>query len=204
MIRHEGRLDHLLLAEFIEEQIQDIALLMARFVSHALLVCDLLCFLIRLDPGEINACVLLHGIDHGDAFKRLRHIDYSPVVADHGASADLLSQIAEHALGEFHHALIIGIGLIELHQRELGIVAGIHTLVSENAADLIDALQTAHDQSLQIQLQGDAQLHILVQRIEMRLERSGCSTAGVRHQHGRLHLDEIPAVQELPDLLDDL
>ena len=65
----------------------------------------------------------------------------------HGA-VDLLRYAAVHRLGQIHHAVIVGICLIQLHERELGIMAGIETLVAEYASDLIHSLKTADDQTL--------------------------------------------------------
>ena len=69
-------------------------------------------------------------------------------------------------------------------------MTGIHTLVAEYAADLIDSLQAAYNQSLQIQLQRNSEFHILVQRIVMSLKRSCSRTACVGDQHRGLHLHE--------------
>ena len=63
----------------------------------------------------------------------------------------------KNTLGNIHHAMEISVGLVELHRGEFGVVLGVHALIAEDASDLIDALHTAHDQTLQRQLGGDAQ-----------------------------------------------
>ena len=112
--------------------------------------------------------------------------------------------MAIEVLSQVHHAMVIGIGLIELHERELRIVAGIHALVAEDAANLIDLVHAAHDQSLEVELQRNAKLHILVKRIEMRLKRTGSSAAGIAHQHRGFDLDKSLTIQILTDGRDDL
>ena len=81
---------------------------------------------------------------------------------------------------------------------------GIHAFVPENAADLEDTLHAADDQSLQVELQGNAELDVLVQSVEMGLEGTGRGAACVGDQHGGLDFDEVSACQEVPDLADDL
>ena len=78
-------------------------------------------------------------------------------------------------------------------------MAGVQSLVAEHAADFIHAIQPADDQALQIQLQRDAQLEILVERVEMRLERARRRAACVGDQHRRFDLEEALAVQVAAD-----
>ena len=61
--------------------------------------------------------------------------------------------MAVQVLGQIHHAVVICICLIEFHQSELRIVSCIKAFISEYAADLIYFLETAYDQSLQVELQ---------------------------------------------------
>ena len=49
----------------------------------------------------------------------------------------------------------------------------VHTLVAEDTADLEHALIAAHEQALEVQLGGDAQVVLLVERVEVRDERLG-------------------------------
>ena len=107
--------------------------------------------------------------------------------------------MAVQVLGEIHHAVVIGVCLIQLHQGKLGVMSGVQSLVTEYTADLIDALQAADDQSLQIQLQRDTKLQILVQCVKMCLKRTRCRTAGVCHQHGGLYFHKALSVQVTAD-----
>ena len=49
---------------------------------------------------------------------------------------------------EFHHALIVCVCLIQLHQCELRVMTGVNTLIAEYTADLVYTLKSADDQSL--------------------------------------------------------
>ena len=112
--------------------------------------------------------------------------------------------MAEHVFREVHHAVVVGVRLIELHERKLRIVARVDTLIAEHSADLVDALQPADDQSLEVELERNAELDILVERVVVGLEGSCRGAAGVRDQHGGLDLHEALLVQKTADLRDDL
>ena len=101
----------------------------------------------------------------------------------------------ENALQNVHHAVKVRERLIELAGGELGVVLGVHALVAENAADLVHALQTADDQALEVQLGGDAHIHINVERIVMRDERPRVRAARDGAEHGRLDLHEAEVVE---------
>src|SRR6185312_16633895 len=64
-----------------------------------------------------------------------------------------------------HH--VVGMGLVRLEHRELGVVAEVDTLVSEGAAELEHALNPADTQSLQVQLRSDAEVQPEVVCIDM-------------------------------------
>ena len=64
----------------------------------------------------------------------------------------------DHALGEVHHAVDVAERLVRLEHRELGVVADRDALVAEGAVDLVDALEPADEQPLEVQLRRDAQV----------------------------------------------
>ena len=72
--------------------------------------------------------------------------------------------------GKIHHAVVIGICLIKLHEREFGIMAGVKSFVAEHPADFVNTFQTADNKPFKIKLERDTEPQILVQRIEMRFE----------------------------------
>ena len=111
--------------------------------------------------------------------------------------------MAVQILGQIHHPVIIGIRLVQLHQSKLRVMAGIQSLVAEHPSDLIDLREPADNQPLEVQLQGDAQLKVLVQSVEMCLKGTGSGAAGVRHQHRRLHLHKALLIQMAPNGADN-
>ena len=94
-----------------------------------------------------------------------------------------------HLLDEPHHVGVVGEGLVELQHRELGIVPGRHAFVAEDPGDLEHPVEAAHDQSLEVQLRGNAQVEVGVERVVVRHERAGGRAAQDRVQHRRLDLD---------------
>ena len=100
--------------------------------------------------------------------------------------------------------LIVPVRGVELQLREFGIVLERHAFIAEVAADFVHALVHAHQQALQIQLERDAQIQILIELIVMRDERSGRRAAVQRLQDRRFHFEEIEAVEEAPQRIDDL
>ena len=72
---------------------------------------------------------------------------------------------------------------------------GVHALVAEDAAHLVHPLHAAHDQPLQVQLRGDAHIHINVLRVVVRDKRTSVGAAGNGAENRRLHLHEAQIVQ---------
>ena len=113
-----------------------------------MLVCKLLRLGGILHLIKIDACILLHRIHHGNALKRLGEIHGMLPVSQHLRTGHFLCHIAVKVLGQIHHAVVIGVCLIQLHECELRIVSGVQTLITEYTTNLIDTLHAADDQSL--------------------------------------------------------
>ena len=107
--------------------------------------------------------------------------------------------MAVQVLCQIHHTIIIGICLIELHQSELRIVAGIQTLVPEYSSDLINTFHSTNNQTFQIKLQRNTKLEVFVQCVEMCLKRSCRRSACVCHKHRSLNFQESLRIQVFPD-----
>ena len=148
VVGHEGRLNHVLLAEGLKEEVQNIASLVSLLECDALLLRDSSRLFEGLDCREIDAAVLLDRLAHRDAAEGLLEVNLGAAVHNLRAAVYLARHVAEHVLGEVHHSLVVRVRLIELHQRELGVVAGIQALVPEHASYLVDALQTADNEAL--------------------------------------------------------
>ncbi len=99
--------------------------------------------------------------------------------------------MTHQALGEIHHVVVVGVGLIKLEHRKLGIVLGRDALVAEVAVDFVDAVEPAHNQAFEIKLRRDPQVQAEVKGMVMSHEGARHGPPGERLHHGRLDL-EIP------------
>ena len=146
--------------------------------------------------------ILDDGLAHGEA------LEGAPVdlalaeLIDQGA-VDIERDLLEKLLGEVHQVVVVGVGLVELEHGELGVVAGGDALVAEVAVDLVDAIEAADDQALEVELGGDAQEKIDIERVVVGDEgaRGGASGDGLHHRS--LDLDEVAGVEEAADGLHD-
>jgi hypothetical protein len=126
--------------------------------------------------------------------------DGVPAVADHqvvregGAGGG-----DDHRLGEVHHVVVVGEGLVGLQHRELGVVPGVDALVAEDAPDLEHPLHATDDQPLEMQLQGDPQVQVEVERVVVGHERPRRRPALDALQHRALDLDEAAAGEVLAE-----
>jgi hypothetical protein len=77
-------------------------------------------------------------------------------------------------------------------------------LVAEVLADLVHALEAADNQALQVQLVGDAEEQVAVERVMVGHERPGQGAAVERLQDRGLHLEEAALVEPAADRADDL
>ena len=77
---------------------------------------------------------------------------------------------------------------------------GVHALVAEDAAYLIDTLNAADDEALEVELRCNAQEHVDIKGIVMGNERSCGSTAGDGVENRCLDLHEAASVKERTDI----
>ena len=146
----------------------------------------------------------LDEVDHAGPAPRLRQVDL--VVADrHDRRAGRVDGgLGDQALGDVDHLRVVGERLVELHHRELGVVARGDALVAEDPTDLEHSLHAADDQPLEVQLERDAQVQLHVEGVVVGDERPGVGAAGLEVQHRCLDLDEAFGLQRATEAGDDL
>ena len=138
----------MLLHELLEEQVQDVALLVTLLKLDVFLLCSRAGLLQAVNLVKVHAGVFLNRVYHGHPGKGLSQIHLDAVVNDGGGSQNLLGHVTIQILRQIHHAVVIGVGLVKLHQSKLRIVTGVYALVPEHAADLVNTLQATYDQPL--------------------------------------------------------
>ena len=105
--------------------------------------------------------------------------------------------MGEEALAELHHAVVVGVGLVELDHRELGVVADVDALVAEVLAHLVDALHAADDAALEVELGRDAEIELEIEGVGLGHEGAGRRPRGDGREHWGLDLEEAARVEVL-------
>ena len=134
-------------------------------------------------PGDVDR---LHGAVLAGTQEHVRAV---------GGLRGVLDQLA--AAVDPH--VVVGVRLVGLQQRELGVVAEVHALVAERPAQLEDPLDTADAQPLEVQLRRDAQVQIQVVGVDVGEERPGVGAAVDLLQDRRLDLQKALADQGFAD-----
>ena len=173
----------MILYKFLKEKVQNIALLVAFLVLNMMLVCSFSCLFQSMNFIKIYTGIFLNSVKHSDTLKRLAKIHLNTIVYDFRCAQNSLSNITVKILCQIHHAVIICICLVKLHQCKFWIMTGIKTLVTEYAANLIYFFKSAYDQALQIKLQRNTKLQIFVKSVEMCFKRSCRSSSCIGNQH---------------------
>ena len=119
-----------------------------------------------------------------------------------GRAEDALGDVGDHPLEVVRGLLVIGVGLVPLEHRELGVVLVRDALVAEVLAQLVDAVDAADDQPLEVELGGDPQVEVAVELVVVGGEGTGECATVERLQDRRLDLDEAVLVEEAADLGD--
>ncbi len=145
--------------------------------------------------ADLGAAVLGDQLGHGGPPPGRGQVEGPAVVFDDSRAGHVDRRGGQQLLGEGHHVAVVGVGPVQLEHRELGVVAGRHPLVAEHPADLEDPLHAAHDQALEVQLGGDAQVEVGIERLVAGDEGACHRPAGDRVQHRRLDLGEARVCQ---------
>ena len=155
---------------------------------------------IVVDGHEVHAQVLLDSLGHGHSRPAGSEGYVLALPLDVIGAEYLHCSTGEQILKEVHHVVEVGVGLIELNGGELRVVAGVHALVAEDATYLIDALNAADDEALEVQLGRDAHVHVYIQRVVVRYEGTGRGAAGDGVEHRGLDLHEAATLKETADV----
>ena len=135
-----------------------------------------------------HADVLAEQVGVRRPLPRRREVDRLVAARQLPAAAERIDAGDDQALGQVHHGAVVAVRLVQLQHREFGVVLGADALVAEDPADLVDLLDAADQQPLQVQFQGDAQEQVDVERVVVRDERPRRGAAGDGVQRRRLDL----------------
>ena len=120
------------------------------------------------------------------ATPRRREVDVAVV-------ADLRGDERDELLAAGRDVLVVRVRLVPLEHRELRVVLVREALVAEILAELVHPLEPADDQPLEVELGGDPQIQLAVERVVVGGERAGRGAAVQRLQNRGFDLDETLA-----------
>ncbi len=146
---------------------------------------------------------LAHELGHRRPPPRWREVQRASLVDDGGRAEHVEREARDELLDERHDVAVVGVGLVELERGELGIVARRQALVAEQPADLEHLLEAADHEPLQVELGGDAQVHVHVEGAEVGDEGSRVRTAWDGVEDRRLDLDEPEVPQPFTHAADE-
>ena len=92
--------------------------------------------------------MLVDGIEHRDSAVGSLEVNLTLSDLDLCGTKYAEAYILEQLLREAHHPVVVLVGDIDLHGRELGVVRTVHALVAEVTAELIGSLEATHNEAL--------------------------------------------------------
>ena len=90
---------------------------------------------------EVYARLLLNQAGHGSPAEGFVQTDGGAIKLRYRPGEYLPGDMADHILGEVHDVFDVLIGGVQLHGGKFGVMAHVHPLVAEDAADLIDLIE---------------------------------------------------------------
>ena len=119
---------------------------------------------------------------------------------NHGGGATCIARcIGNQFFGKCHYFGVVTKCLVALHHGELRVVARRNSFVAEHATNFKHAFHAANNESLQVQLQRNAQEQLHVQCVVVRKEWASVCAACFHVQHWSFHFNELVVVQRLAE-----
>jgi hypothetical protein len=98
----------------------------------------------------------------------------------------------------------IGIRLVILDSRKLGVMCQVNALVPELFANLEHPIEATNDEHLKVQLWRNTHVHLHVEIVVMRFEWPGGRATSNSIENRSLNLDEVTVLEEAADIGDYL
>ena len=157
---------------------------------------------LQLLKGDTRA-ITHNRISHTQTGKRLRKIDFQALIYNGCCTQYFHGDLSKHGFSEVHQIMIIRVRLIELHHGEFRIVPRGESFVTKITVNFEYFFKSTHNQTLQIQLGCDAQVHSLIQRIVMRHKWLGTRTTRDHMHHGCFHFHKTLGLKVLTHTVDN-
>ena len=149
VVAHEGGLYEVALAILSEDGVDELSLA-HRVVDLDIQAAARLAQLLLALARDVVPRLLLDGLGHGKAAEG--GLERDPVLAYHhiGGAVHGQTDAFQQPFREAHHPAVVLVGDVYLHAGELGVVGAVHALVAEVLAQLVDAVEAAHDEPLEV------------------------------------------------------
>ncbi len=146
---------------------------------------------------------LLDPAEEGAPWPRRGQVDRTVGDGEPKTTGRALCGVHDEPLGEIHPVVDVGEGTVRLERGELRAVPRVDPLVAEVPGDLEDPLVAPDDQALEVELRGDPEGEVDVERVRTGEEGAGERSAGLRLEDGCLHFDELLGGEEAAQRGDD-
>ena len=186
IVRDEGRLYEGAFAEFAENLVNEFSFAHRVVDFHFQFQTDLPDLLFAFSVQVVTG-FFLDGFEDGEAAVGSLEADGLSVDGAFGAAVHRDADAFQQFLGEIHHPVVVLVLHVQFHAGEFRIVVAVHSFVAEVLAHFVYTFETAHDETFQVELGGDAQVEVNVQRIVVCDERTGAGSARDGLQDGSLH-----------------
>ena len=198
VIVHEGRVHQGRLNNLTEELGHQLLSVPLRVDVNLVLFSDLTQNRSVSLGGDLNAHSLRQARVHANPLPLTEQVD-GAVLSLNTLSTDSLCAALDNLLHALSHHELVGIRLVALQGGELGAVGRIHALVTEHAANLVHALNTAHHCALERQLGRNTHGHRLIKSVQVGAERASSRATVHQLQNGGLNLNVAVILQHAAD-----
>ena len=148
---------------------------------------------------EINASNFLNGIDHVDPFKRFIDLDFSSLVVNWTIPMNRFSSVLDNTFCQVHNILVVSISLVDFDGGEFRVVSSIHSFITEDTSDFIDAFHSSNDQAFQVKLGRDPKYHVNVLSIVVSDKWTGRCATSLVVKNRCFHFKEALTIQVTTD-----
>ena len=195
VVHDESGLNEVAFAVFAEEGVYQLSLTHCLVRFHMQPAARFAQLLLAF-AGNVETGLLADGIRHRYSAERAAEADLLPPYFEFRGAVYGECHLFDHLLGEVHHPEVILVGDVYLHHREFGVVGAVHSLVAEILGEFIDTVEAPHDEPLEVEFVGDAQVEVRIERIVVRDEGTCRGAARYGLQNGGLYLQVAAFVEE--------
>ena len=127
---------------------------------------------------EVNTSNFLDCIHHMNTLEWFIDLDFSSLVINWTIPMDGFRSVLDNAFSQVHNILVVSIGLVDFDGCEFGVVSSIHSFITEDTSNFINALHSTNDQAFQVKFGRNTKDHVNVLGIVVSDKRTRrCSTS---------------------------